>query len=308
MSGGRSSRYGSADLPPKPPHEVVVDLHLHTTASDGALSPTQLIDLVAGTSLRVISITDHDTTDGIDEAQAAVSKLPNLTLIPGIELGTQDGPSEVHLLGYFINHRDAGLRAALLRFREERVVAARLNVDKLRSMGVKITWERVRELAGGTVGRPHIAKAMVEGGYVASVRDAFDKYLGDNGIGRVSRPKLDPVDALGIIHDAGGVGAIAHPRTVKQLGRVTARLADAGLAGIEVYAEKYGPDEQAGYRSVARQNGLVECGGSDYHAFGYPNEVTPGLYGPPPDTADLLFERAQTMHGNKAFRVPSRPI
>ena len=185
------------------------------------------------------------------------------------------------------------------------MVAARLNVDKLRSMGVKITWERVRELAGGTVGRPHIAKAMVEGGYVASVRDAFDKYLGDNGIGRVSRPKLDPVDALGIIHDAGGVGAIAHPRTVKQLGRVTARLADAGLAGIEVYAEKYGPDEQAGYRSIARQNGLVECGGSDYHAFGYPNEVTPGLYGPPPDTADLLFGRAQAMHGNKACRVPS---
>ena len=87
MSGGRSSRYGSADLPPKPPHEVVVDLHLHTTASDGALSPTQLIDLVAGTSLRVISITDHDTTDGIDEAQAAVSKLPNLTLIPASSWG-----------------------------------------------------------------------------------------------------------------------------------------------------------------------------------------------------------------------------
>ena len=204
-------------------------------------------------------------------------------LIPGIELGTQDGPSEVHLLGYFINHRDAGLRAALAGFREERVVAARRNVEKLRSMGVKITWERVRELAGGTVGRPHIAKAMVEGGYVESVRDAFDKYLGDNGIGRVSRPKLDPVDALGIIHDAGGVGAIAHPRTVKELDRVAARLAEAGLAGIEVYAEKYGPDEQAGYRSVARQNGLVECGGSDYHAFGYPNEVTPGLYGPPPE-------------------------
>ena len=211
MSRGRSSRYGSADLPPKPPHEVVVDLHLHTTASDGALTPTQLIDLVAGTSLRITSITDHDTTDGIDEAQAAVSKLPHLTLIPGIELGTQDGPSEVHLLGYFINHRDAGLRAALAGFREERVVAARQNVEKLRSMGVKITWERVRELAGGTVGRPHIAKAMVEGGYVESVRDAFDKYLGDNGIGRVSRPKLDPVDALGIIHDAGGIGAIAHP-------------------------------------------------------------------------------------------------
>ena len=95
------------------------------------------------------------------------------------------------------------------------------------------------------------------------------------------------------------------PRTVKQLGRVTARLADAGLAGIEVYAEKYGPDEQAGYRSIARQNGLVECGGSDYHAFGYPNEVTPGLYGPPPDTAELLFGRARAMHGNKACRVPS---
>ena len=308
MSGARSSRYGGADLPPRPAHEVVVDLHLHTTASDGALTPTQLIDLVATTGLRVISITDHDTTDGIDEAQEVVSKLPDLTLISGIELGTQDGPSEVHLLGYFINHRDAGLRAALARFREERIVAARQNVDKLRSMGVKITWERVRELAGGTVGRPHIAKAMVEGGYVESVRDAFDKYLGDDGIGRVSRPKLDPVDALGIIHDAGGVGAIAHPRTVKQLGRVAARLADAGLAGIEVYAEKYGPEEQAGYRLIAKQNGLIECGGSDYHAFGYANEVKPGMFGPPPDTAKLLFERAKAMHGNGVGLVPTRPL
>ena len=220
----------------------------------------------------MISITDHDTTDGINEAQSAVSKLPNLTLIPGIELGTQDGPSEVHLLGYFINHRDAGLRAALLRFREERVVAARLNVDKLRSMGVKITWERVRELAGGTVGRPHIAKAMVEGGLCCERSRRLRQVSAITESGVFRAPKLDPVDALGIIRDAGGVGAIAHPRTVKQLGRVTARLADAGLAGIEVYAEKYGPDEQAGYRSVARQNGLVECGGSDYHAFGYPNE------------------------------------
>ena len=305
MSRNRSSRHGSGDLPPRPRHPVVVDLHLHTTASDGALTPTQLIDLVARTSLRVISITDHDTINGIDEAQDAVSKLPDVTLIPGIELGTQDGPSEVHLLGYFINHRDPSLLAALERFREERVVAAQQNVDKLRSMGIHITWERVRELAGGTVGRPHIAKAMVEGGYVESVRAAFDIYLGDNGIGRVPRPKLDPVDALGMVHDAGGVGAIAHPRTVKELGRVAPRLAEAGLAGIEVYAEKYGPEEQAGYRAIARRYGLVECGGSDYHAFGYPNEVVPGLYGPPPDTADLLFERAQALHGDKACLVPS---
>lgn len=305
MSGSRSSRYGSAGLPPKPSHPVVVDLHLHTTASDGALTPTQLIDLIAKTSLRIISITDHDTTNGIDEAQEAVSKLSDLTLIPGIELGTQDGPSEVHLLGYFINHRDPGLVAALARFREERVVAAQQNVEKLRSLGVHITWERVRELAGGTVGRPHIAKAMVEGGYVESVRDAFDKYLGDNGVGRVSRPKLDPVDALEMVHDAGGVGAIAHPRTVKELDRVAARLAEAGLAGIEVFAEKYGPEEQASYRAVSRRHGLVECGGSDYHAFGYPNEVTPGQHGPPPDTADLLFERAQSLNGNRACRVPA---
>ena len=259
---------------------------------------------MAGTSLRVISITDHDTTDGIDEAQEAVSKLPDLTLIPGIELGTQDGPSEVHLLGYFINHRDPGLRAALARF------ARSAWWRRSRMWTSCVRWGSISRGNGWRAGRGDRGQAAHrqgngEGGYVESVRDAFDKYLGDNGVGRVPRPKLDPVDALGIIHDAGGVGAIAHPRTVKELDRVAARLAEAGLAGIEVYAEKYGPDERAGYRSVARRHGLVECGGSDYHAFGYPNEVTPGLYGPPPDTADLLFERAQAMHGDKACRVPS---
>ncbi len=302
------SRYSRVPPPQAPAYPVLVDLHLHTTASDGTLTPTRLIDHVAQTSLKVISITDHDTTDGVDEAMNAAAEHPRLTVLPGIEFGTEDGPSEVHLLGYFLDYENPDLQDALQRFRQQRVETARRSVDKLNSLGIKISWDRVRELAGGTVGRPHIARAMVESGYAESIRDAFDKYLGDAGIGRVPRPKLKPVKALELIHAAGGVGAVAHPRTVKQLDKVVDDLADAGLAGIEVYAEKYGADEQAGYRKLARRYGLIECGGSDYHAFGEPNEVMPGISGPPPDTARLLYQRARAMHGNAVGFSPGRPL
>ena len=304
MSADRSSRYSPAPYRNFNGRDPVVDLHLHTTASDGLLTPAQLIDRIANTSLRVIAITDHDTTNGIDEATEAAAPYPHLTVLPGIELGTEDGPSEVHLLGYFIDHNNAGFQATLENFRLERVEAARKSVEKLNSMGVKISWERVRELAGGAVGRPHIARAMVEGGYVESVRRAFDHYLGDNGIGRVSRPKLKPVDALEMVHAAGGVGAVAHPRTVKQLDKMVRALADAGLAGIEIYAEKYGPEERDTYRKLAKKYGLIECGGSDYHAFGEANEVQPGMSGPPPDTAQLLYQRSREAHGDGVGFVP----
>ncbi|MEX0763303.1 MAG: PHP domain-containing protein [Dehalococcoidia bacterium] len=308
MSNDNTGRYDPASPPFRPPWPVEVDLHLHTTASDGTLSPTQLIERIAATSLRIIAVTDHDSTEGLDEAMAAAGQHPQLTIIPGIEFGSEEGESEVHLLGYFIDYRSSVLQESLSRFREQRVESARQTVQKLAALGVPVSWDRVRELAGGAVGRPHIARAMVEEGHVANVPEAFDRYLGSGGAARVPRPKFTPVQALELVHRSGGIGAVAHPRTVKDVKNVVAKLAEAGLAGIEVYAEKYGAEQQGMYRQMAAKYNLVECGGSDFHNFGNENEVTPGTSGPPRETARLLLERARSMHGDNVGFVPGRPL
>jgi hypothetical protein len=299
-----ASRYGAGPAPFVPPWPVEVDLHLHTTASDGTLAPAQLIERIAKTKLKVISVTDHDTTDSQADALAAAAKHPHLTLIPGIEFGAEDNETEVHILGYFIDYMNEDLQAALKRFREGRIGAAKLMVQKLCEMGLVISWDRVRELGQGSVGRPHIARALLEGGYVQSVPEAFEKYIGSDGPARVPRPKLPPLDALDLIHRAHGVGVVAHPRTVKGVELVISRLAAGGLAGIEVYAEKYGSEERDRYQSLARTYGLIPCGGSDYHAFGNEGEVLPGVSGPPPETPLRLLERAREMHGKHVGSVP----
>jgi len=288
-----------------PPWRVEVDLHLHTTASDGLLTPTELIARVAETPLRVIAIADHDSTDGIDEAVEAVRSHPGLTLIPAVEIGTEEGETEVHLLGYFIDHREAALEAALERLRESRMTAARLTVEKLAELGVRVSWDRVQELATGVVGRPHIARAMVEAGYIESVHEAFDYYLGDDGKVRVEREKLSPLDGLSLVHEAGGVGVVAHPRTVNNLAPTVAALAQAGLVGIEVYAERYTATQRRPYAVLADRHGLVQCGGTDYHGFGTEGEVVPGELGPPNDTPRLLLERARALHGDGVGHIPA---
>ncbi len=304
VKDGASSRYAAGAAPFTPSWPVEVDLHLHTTASDGVLSPTQLIDQVAKTSLKVISVTDHDTTESQEEALAVVARHPALTLIPGIELGAEDEETEVHILGYFIDYKSRELQATLRSFRDGRIEAARNMVDKLCEMGLVISWDKVRDLGKGSVGRPHIARALMEAGHVRTIPEAFEKYIGSDGPARVPRPKLPPLDALDLIHQARGVAVVAHPRTVKNADHVISRLAAGGLAGVEVYAEKYGNEERERYQSLAKTYGLVECGGSDYHAFGNEGEVQPGVSGPAPTSPKLLLERARAMHGKHVGSVP----
>ncbi|MCZ6539987.1 MAG: PHP domain-containing protein [Chloroflexi bacterium] len=298
------SRYDHAMAAVSPEWPVEVDLHLHTTASDGTLTPRQLIDRVAATTLRVVAITDHDSTEGLDEAIVAAGSYPQLAVIPGIELGTASGDSELHLLGYFIDAKYPVLQNTLVRFRMERVEAARAMVDRLAELGRPVSWDRVVELAAGSVGRPHIARAMVEAGHVGTVAEAFERYIGDKGVARVPRPKLHPVEALELIHSAGGIGVVAHPRTVNRLGEIVKQLVEAGLAGIEVYAEKYASQRRDGYLDIATRHNLVPCGGTDYHALGTENEAIPGSNGPPPDTGSRLLARATDIHGSKIGSVP----
>ena len=277
---------------------IEVDLHLHTTASDGTLTPTQLVHLCAARGLRVICISDHDTTNGLPEALQAAAAYPELAIIPGIELSTDIPGSEIHILGYFVDHYDEHLQSILNDFRDGRRSRGRQMVENLNAMGVAISWERVQEIAGdASIGRPHIAQALVEGGYVQYPKDAFDKYIGRNGPAYADRVKLTPADAVRMLLDRGALPVMAHPTysasksdrgAVDSLPGILADLTAAGLVGMEVYYGDYTPEQVKWLRGLADDFGLIPCGGSDYHASGNPGEPQPGSVGPPMSSVDAL--------------------
>ena len=277
---------------------VRADLHLHTTYSDGRLTPTELVHLCAERGLEVVSISDHDSTEGLPEAIDAARGVSCLTVIPGIELSTDVPGSEIHILGYFVDFRSAELQDILGRFRGERRQRARKMVDRLAELGKKISWERVEELSGGgAVGRPHIAQAMVEAGYVRYPRDAFAQYLGRDGIAYVERLKLTPQDAIKVLVANGALPVMAHPTysTPKSdedgatsLKQTLQELKLSGLVGMEVYYGDYTEEQTQYLKDLADGLGLICCGGSDYHASGNPGEPEPGTVGPPMETVEAL--------------------
>ncbi|MQF70157.1 PHP domain-containing protein [SAR202 cluster bacterium AD-804-J14_MRT_500m] len=260
---------------------ATVDLHLHTTASDGNLSPTELINLLDRRGLKIVAITDHDSTDGIIEAQTVQASIKDLTLIPGIELSADAPGTEVHILGYFLRWEDSTFQQVLKGFRDDRLERTKEMVDVLSKLGINLEIERILQLADGAVGRPHIAQAMIEKGYVKDNREAFDKYLGREGSAYVSRTKFLPQDAIELIHSVGGVSVLAHPTFVNNLEDRLAEMVEAGLVGIEVYYSGYEPGVVKDLAELAARFELIPCGGSDYHAFGVNGETLPGEVGPP---------------------------
>ena len=272
---------------------ALVDLHLHTTASDGRLSPTQLVALLAKQGLQVAAITDHDSTEGLAEAFSAAESFPNLTIIPGIELSCDLPGNEIHVLGYFIQYDDVQFQGILTNFRQGRRKRAQQMVQKLDELGIKIEWERVQELAGdGAVGRPHIAQAMVEKGYINVPQEAFVTYLGRNGSAYVERERLSPEDSIGLIRRLGGVPVLAHPTYIKDPEDMIESLKEVGLLGMEAYYAKYSTEEIKELVDMAHRHNLLPCGGSDYHAFGTPGEPLPGEMGPPLEIVERLKELA----------------
>ena len=268
---------------------AVVDLHLHTTASDGRLSPTELINLVASRGLETIALTDHDSTNGLDEAAEAARAFPQLTVIPGIELSTDVPGSEIHVLAYFIREKDPDLQESLRRFRLGRLDRGKSMVEKLRGLGLDLEWNRVQEIAGdGSVGRPHVALAMVEKGHVKNTQEAFDLYIGRNGPAYAEREKLTPEDAVRMINRWGGAAVLAHPAEIPDLDNTLESLKDAGLLGMEVYYARYTEDKVRGLAEFARRHGLEPCGGSDYHGIDERTEPLPGTLGPPLEVVERL--------------------
>ncbi|WP_067482738.1 PHP domain-containing protein [Actinomadura hibisca] len=246
-----------------------IDLHSHSTASDGTRPPAEVVSRARRAGLDVLALTDHDTTSGWDAATAALPE--GLTLVPGMELSCKYGDDSVHLLAYLFDPADPTLAAELEHIRDDRVHRARGMVERLQALGVDVTWERVRALAQGeAVGRPHVARAMVDAGAVASVDEAFTAdWIAPGGRAHVDRYALDPLRAVELVTAAGGATVLAHP-SVRRRGYVLPdelieRMAAAGLTGVETDHPGHDAADRARLRELAAALGLVTTGSSDDH-------------------------------------------
>ncbi len=267
-----------------------VDLHVHSTASDGKLSPAEVIRQAAERGLSYIALADHDTVDGIATARAAAQSFPDLTVIPGIEISTDIPEGEVHILGYFIDYKDAELLARLEEFKNSRLRRAQKMVAKLKELGIHIEWQRVLELAGtSTIGRPHIAQAMMEKGHVPSFKDAFDEYLGHGKPAYVEREKMLPAEAVAIIVRAKGLAVLAHPFTTEDPEGLISELKPAGLVGLEAYYNGYSAEEVESLVALAQKYGLIATGGSDFHGIEPAEETAIGGADVPLEVVERLI-------------------
>jgi hypothetical protein len=270
-----------------------VDLHIHSTASDGALSPEEVVGESVRRGLSVIALTDHDTVNGVAPALAAAEAFPGLRVVPGVELSTDVAQGEVHILGYFIDYSDGELLARLERMRNSRRERAQEMIARLGDLGVNIDWSRVQEIAcEGSVGRPHLAQAMVEGGYVGSLKEAFNSYIGRGGPAYVERRKLTPAAAVELILRVRGLPVLAHPLTVADLETLVIELKSAGLIGIEVYYKDYSAADVGKLLSLAESHQLAVTGGSDYHGLDTESEAGIGSVEVPLSAAEHLMALA----------------
>lgn len=245
-----------------------VDLHLHSTASDGRFSPAEIVRKAVEEGLTVIALTDHDTVDGIVPALEAARAFPQLRLIPGVEISTDISGGEVHVLGYFVDYLDPEMQTALEQMRNSRLERARKMVARLEELGCPIDWERVQEIAGsGAIGRPHIAQAMLERGYIKLFKEAFTDYIGRGGPAYVERDKVTPAEAVEMIIQAKGLPVLAHPLTVPEPERLVTGLKEVGLVGLEVYYAGYADEDIEGLVSMADRHGLIATGGTDFHGI-----------------------------------------
>lgn len=257
-----------------------IDLHAHSTSSDGSLTPTQLVELAATIRLDAIALTDHDTLDGIPEAAAAATRA-GIELIPGVELSLDWDRGGMHLLVLWLEPGEGPLQDRLEELRRARNDRNARIVRRLNELGMEITLAEVEIEAGaGSVGRPHLAAVMVRRGYVPDIKAAFDLYLANGKPAYMSRDRLGPEEAIDLARRSGGVPILAHAHTLgldnrAEVEAMFRRLADAGLVGIECHYGSYDTDERAGYLKVARRFGLLPSGGSDFHGT-YKTDVALG--------------------------------
>jgi predicted metal-dependent phosphoesterase TrpH len=240
-----------------------VDLHMHSTASDGSRAPEDVAAAAHAAGLTAIALTDHDTVAGVDAARAAGARL-GLRVITGVELSADDEGREIHILGLHLERLEL-IEVAMREFRSTRVDRARRMVDRLNALGVPVTFESVLAQAGdGAVGRPHVARAVVAGGWASEQREVFDRWLGNGRPANVPKQKLDVADAIRIIHEAGGLAIVAHPGVDCNRTRIE-RLVALGLDGLEVRHPSHSADEIRRLGALVEYFRLVPSGGSDWH-------------------------------------------
>jgi predicted metal-dependent phosphoesterase TrpH len=249
-----------------------IDLHTHTTASDGLLAPAALVGEARSRSVGLLAITDHDTTAGLEEGLAA-GRTEGVEVWPAVELSCDVAIGEVHILGYFVHWRLDWFQTLLGRLREGREKRAERMVERLAVLGAPVPLSRVEALAvGGTIGRPHVARALVEAGHVKSVSEAFDRYIGRHGPAYVERLKVTPAQAVEVIRAAGGIAVLAHPGWGVS-DELILELVTAGLDGVEVYYPDHVPAQVERYTALARHHGLLVTGGTDFHG----NDLATGV-------------------------------
>lgn len=240
------------------------DLHVHTTFSDGDMTPTQVVEAACEIGLAGIAISDHDEIAGVDEATRA-GEACGLRVLPAVEFSTYEGKADIHILGYLLDRRSEALLEHLSKFRDARRDRGIMMVERLRDMGVNIDVDSVLEIAGdGAVGRPHIAQALLKRGAVGNYEEAFRKYIGFHSPAYVQKYQLRPYEAFEIIREADGVGVLAHPGTLKRDDLIPGFVA-AGMRGIEVYHPKHNKYLVDRYKQMTEKLGLVATGGSDSH-------------------------------------------
>jgi hypothetical protein len=246
-----------------------IDLHTHSSYSDGSLSPRELVQLAKERRLGAIALTDHDTVAGLEEALEAGDEL-GVEVVPGVEISAQYPPGTMHILGYYLHFSHPGLLGALKKLQEARAARNPKIIQRLHALGLEITTSEVLDLSTGQVGRPHIARALVNKGYVSSIDEAFSRYLKKGAVAYVEKFRFPPEEAIAIIRRAGGIAVLAHPFTLgmdkpDELALLVRELAKMGLEGIEVFYPGHTEDMVVIYEGVAKRLGLVSTGGSDFH-------------------------------------------
>ena len=286
----------------------VIDLHTHSTASDGIYTPTELLQQAHKIGLHVLALTDHDTTNGLDQASATAQQL-GIDFIPGIEINTDVGNDEIHVLGYYLEYQRPEFQDVLQILRDARVHRGQRMVERLNEQGITVSWERVREIAQGSVGRPHVAQALMEAGVVQSISEAFDKYIGKDCPAYVPRYKLAPIDAIRLIRSANGLPVMAHPITLPgldELRKWLPELVEAGLVGLETYYGPYTEEEERQLRALADQYHLIPTGGTDFHGPGIHPTPLGGRF-VPSEAVERLKDAAVRHRGSQppAFKLPA---
>jgi predicted metal-dependent phosphoesterase TrpH len=272
---------------------MTLDLHLHSTVSDGRLSPSELVRFAHSHGVSTMALSDHDSTDGVDDA-ARIGQDLGVRVIPAIELSTDLPGASIHILGLFLDHVEPNFQTAVRGFREARLERAAQMVDALARIGAPIKLARVFEIAGeGSVGRAHVGVALLEGGHIQTIDEAVDRFIGRGGPAYFEGFRLEPAEGIRLIHSVGGFASWAHPNELdgRDWREFLPSVVAAGIDGLEVYYSKdYGPDMPAAMLGACATHDLVPTVGSDYHGFGT-LQVAPGSVASPADLLERLEAR-----------------